>query len=108
MCYIINIYIFVYIYIWLYLLQYGRENIEKKSKFRNSLNGIENDEKPVIILPDGEEEDCEKDETGNHVTDIHKSIQNGDATVISREDLILVPDPELNYVRNNNLEAKVR
>lgn len=90
------------------LLQYGRENIEKKNKFRNSLNGIEDDEKPIIILPDGEEDDCPKDETVIHVIEDQKPIQNGDATVISREDLILVPDPELNYVGNNNLEAKVR
>uniref|UniRef100_A0A0A9Y043 Glycerol-3-phosphate acyltransferase 4 n=2 Tax=Lygus hesperus TaxID=30085 RepID=A0A0A9Y043_LYGHE len=33
-----------------------------------------------------------------------KSDSNG-TTVISREDLILVPDPEQNYVGNNNLEV---
>lgn len=96
-----------YVRTLLKIFEYGRENIEKKNKFRNSLSGVEDDEKPIIILPDGEEDDCQKDETEIRDTEDPKPIQNGDATVISREDLILVPDPELNYVRNNNLEAKL-
>lgn len=39
--------------------------------------------------------------------DFGGEVGNGQA-VISREDLILVPDPEQNYVGNNNLEVGVR
>uniref|UniRef100_T1HC21 PlsC domain-containing protein n=1 Tax=Rhodnius prolixus TaxID=13249 RepID=T1HC21_RHOPR len=44
------------------------------------------------------------DNTKKH-TEENSLLEKNGTTVISREDLILVPDPEQNYVGNNNLEV---
>lgn len=62
-------------------------------------------EKPKVIITVGEQHgDVEMKD--NHVKENNK-LENGQAVLISREDLILAPDPELNYVGNNNLEIGV-
>lgn len=37
---------------------------------------------------------------------IDKKIQNGAPPLISRQDLILVPDPDQNYSGNNNVKTE--
>lgn len=37
---------------------------------------------------------------------IDKKIKNGAPPLISRQDLILVPDPDLNYNGNNNVKIE--
>ena len=63
------------------LLQFGRKTIEAEGKWN-------------IHTPPLSENKVESNGT------------NG-TTVISREDLILVPDPEQNYLGNNNLAVPV-
>lgn len=37
---------------------------------------------------------------------VDKKIQNGAPPLISRQDLILVPDPDQNYTGNNNVKTE--
>ncbi|KAK9508446.1 hypothetical protein O3M35_006000 [Rhynocoris fuscipes] len=69
-----------YVNILVKIFEFGRKTIEAEGKWN-----IDNNKKPT-------EGNCPVQE------------KNG-TTVISREDLILVPDPEQNYIGNNNLEV---
>lgn len=106
------------------MFQYGRKTIERKSKTRE--NSVVAESKVTITVGNEQngtlEEKVEIDndhtvdngctvdssqivDTG-HIVDSKKAVDNGLA-VISREDLILVPDVGLNYVANNNLHIEV-
>ncbi|XP_054272832.1 glycerol-3-phosphate acyltransferase 3 [Macrosteles quadrilineatus] len=94
-----------YVNVLVRIFEYGRNTIERKHKTReNSMDEEEEKEKekPKVIITVGEQHgDVEMKD--NHVKENNK-LENGQAVLISREDLILAPDPELNYVGNNNLE----
>lgn len=100
------------------MFQYGRENIEIAKKDRhtscdNSENEDENDE--------GKQEKKEKNTSdvtshylnhSNHVLHkLDKKLKNGvlansSTSVISRDDLILVPDPEQNYINASTISCE--
>jgi glycerol-3-phosphate O-acyltransferase 3/4 len=102
------------------MFQYGRENIEIAKKDRhsscdNSENEDEDDGK------EGQRESKEKSSSGvtghyvnhsNHMLHkMDKKLKNGvlannSTSVISREDLILVPDPEQNYTSANSMNLE--
>lgn len=129
----INSSIYIYIYInklLLLLLQYGRENLEKQSKKKikriedtdseetddvdeiDLVSELDTDtlnEKPtphsVTINPNGSiirSDSTHSLSNGN----VDKKIQNGAPPLISRQDLILVPDPDQNYNGNNNAKTE--
>jgi glycerol-3-phosphate O-acyltransferase 3/4 len=97
------------------LFQYGRENIEIAKKDRHtSCDNSENEDDD-----DKEGQGDMKGKVSSNVTSHHinhsnhmlhktdKKVKNGvlasnSTSVISREDLILVPDPEQNYTSANN------
>ncbi|KAL1122799.1 hypothetical protein AAG570_003125 [Ranatra chinensis] len=70
-----------YVKLLVKIFEFGRKTLEAEKKWQLG----------------GKEDEVVKD-TGTPVSD------NNGTTVISREDLILAPDPEQNYVGNNNLE----
>lgn len=92
------------------LLTVGDDGEEDEKKDETDMK-VEGEHKDIT------EEEESKEETGfeyNHVQgEPNKELKSpmngvvGGANVISREDLILSPIPELNYVGNNNLEAEV-
>jgi len=94
-----------YVNFLLKVFEFGRNTIERKHKTREN-SVIDEDEKekekPKVIISLGDPKEEQKGDV-NHVKENNK-LENGQAMLISREDLILAPDPELNYVGNNNLE----
>ncbi|XP_021931753.1 glycerol-3-phosphate acyltransferase 4 isoform X2 [Zootermopsis nevadensis] len=106
----------LYVKMLLKIFEYGRENIEIAQKDRHA--SCENSE--------NEDEDCDKDGRGDSRRNCSRSVTsdrrihsdhllykadgkvkngvlaNNSTSVISREDLILVPDPEHNYSHANS------
>lgn len=95
---------------YLLFLQYGRNTIERKHKSRK--NSVEEDnerERPKVTITVGDVKDVRNGKLhlgDDHLEENHK-LENGRAMLITREDLILAPDPELNWIGNNNLEVSV-
>ncbi|KAG8263624.1 hypothetical protein J6590_029102 [Homalodisca vitripennis] len=88
----------------LLFMEYGRATIERKYKTReNSVDVEELVERPKVTITVGQQNGNVKKALNPAVENL--KFENGQATLISREDLILAPDPELNYVGNNNLEV---
>lgn len=122
-------YIFVSKCMIIIVLQYGRENLEKQSKKK-----IKRIEETDSEADDVDELNLvtELDTVSQSVTDtlqsvplntngsisrsnstdslsngnMDKKIQNGAPPLISRQDLILVPDPDQNYNGINNVKAE--
>jgi hypothetical protein len=102
------------------MFQYGRENIEIAKKDRHtSCDNSENEDEDDG--DEGKREKKEKDPSdvtshylnqSNHMLHkMDKKLKNGVLTnnstsVISRDDMILVPDPEQNYVNANTTSCE--
>ncbi|EEB16343.1 conserved hypothetical protein [Pediculus humanus corporis] len=87
----------LYIKILIKIFEYGKQHIEIAQKVKEgSREGSDNEE---------EEDDRGGGEVGKMNT--HSDpVGKTRSSVISRENLILVPDPELNYTGNNNLHIQ--
>ncbi|XP_075222080.1 glycerol-3-phosphate acyltransferase 4 isoform X2 [Lycorma delicatula] len=96
-----------YINLLVKIFEYGRESIEKKRQWEKLEGNGDNETKNIVEIDKKDENNCENNKY-SQIKNGDKPIKNGFATngasVISRDDLILVPDPVQNYVGNNNLE----
>lgn len=85
-------------YYYCFWFQFGRKTIEEEYKW--NVGGSTAD----VGVTDEDSSYTDKDYDGTNSStggDLEKPLANG-TSVISREDLILVPDPEHNLVRNNH------
>uniref|UniRef100_A0A1B6ECR7 Phospholipid/glycerol acyltransferase domain-containing protein n=1 Tax=Clastoptera arizonana TaxID=38151 RepID=A0A1B6ECR7_9HEMI len=104
---------------------YGKEKREKKNRSRQNSNSDINTKTPKVTVTLGNDKNNEvsKKSTDGGVDELLKSncenqcgdlegnnnsnnITNNGENLIKRENLILSPIPELNYVGNNNLEIE--
>lgn len=104
----------------IFVFQYGRENIEIARKGRHIIrDNSEDDDEDDAKAQGDKKENVSKNvssypanNTNNMLQKPDKKLKNGmlgnsSTSVISREDLILVPDPEQNYTSaNSNLNSE--
>ncbi|VVC43108.1 Phospholipid/glycerol acyltransferase [Cinara cedri] len=119
----------IYVEFLLKVFEYGRENLEKQSK--NKIKRIEetdseetddvdeldlvteiginsSGEFPTSPIPVETNGSLTRSNSAHSLSNgyIDKKIQNGAPPLISRQDLILVPDPDQNYSGNNNIKTE--
>ncbi|XP_050421418.1 glycerol-3-phosphate acyltransferase 3 [Adelges cooleyi] len=120
----------IYVEFLVKVFEYGRENLEKQSKKKKKIieetDGEETDDVDEPCLENSNDESV----LNKHITDanpdvvdangsitrnssshslsngVDKKVQNGAPPLISRQDLILVPDPDQNYNGNNNVKIE--
>jgi hypothetical protein len=104
----------------IFLFQYGREHIEIARKERHGSHNISDDCDEDGGKGQGDKkENISKNVSSHSVNNSNNLLQKPDKTLkngmlgnsttslISREDLILLPDPEQNYTSaNNNLDSE--